>query len=57
MKIEKPRIHFLSNVLPAVAVLTSQGPYCLALTRLGEPKCLYGEKRAQIGGYPTITKA
>lgn len=27
MKIEKPRIHYLSNVFPAVAVLASQGPF------------------------------
>ena len=55
MKIENPRIHFLSNVLPAVAVLVSKGPCCLALTALtplGEPKCLYGEKLAGIGGLP-----
>ena len=26
------------------------------LTRLGEPKCLYGEKLARMGGDPTIER-
>ena len=27
------------------------------LTRLGEPKCVYGEKSTLLRGYPAITKS
>ena len=63
IKTERTQIHFLSDVLIAVASLDLKVPIilnsayacsdCLTLTeltRLGKPKCLYREKLARRGG-------